>query len=106
LENHVALQPVPDIPPRQLPLFESLRPNRFEITVAGTTELDILNEGEADLAEALRLGNNFLVTILCEGAETDDVGQTFFASVTKRVHKRVKDGAIVSVATLTIAPEA
>jgi len=107
----MALAPVPDpevteaaATPRQLPLFESQRPSRFQLSISGNIDLSLAMEDEAELATAMKLNRPFLVTIASE--KEPDEGITFFARVTKRTHKTVRHAeqgdAIVSAATLSV----
>lgn len=106
----MAVQPVPDAdvddvvaPPRQLPLFEAQRPSRFELGLTGNVELALAMEDEFRMAEHLKLGRKFIVRVTSE--KDSDVYLDFFATVTKRTHKRVRHAdqgdAVVSAATLT-----
>lgn len=89
----------------QLPLFESTRPSRYQLTLGGNIDLSLADADEGRLAAGLTLRRKFVITI----APADDLDEavTFDATVTKRTHKTVRHAehgdAVVSAAVLTVA---
>ena len=103
-----AVAAVPDAPVKthqeQLPLFESHRPVRFQLSLGGNVELSLASQDEARMAKELALGRKFYVRITSE--RDDDCFLDFEASVSKRAHTRVRHSehgdSVVSSARLAI----
>lgn len=82
----MSLSPVPDPDdgpePRQLSMFEGHRPTVFEMSLSGGTDLALTDGVQADLAEALKLGGQFTITITPN--KKPDAAVVFSAAVQKR----------------------
>lgn len=105
----MALAAIPDpaeatVPHTQLPLFESMRPVRFQLALTGNVELSLANEDEAAMAAALKLGKPFTVRIA--STTDEDLYVDFDAEVRQRAHKKVRHAehgdSVVSSARLAI----